>query len=64
MDKHVNKFIKTNGQFCAGHNIRTLKIVKVIDSLLVLWPTLVPTENIEGSYKLILDAIKEIENIK
>ena len=47
-----------------SNKTRALKIVKVIDSLLVLWPTLVPTENIEGSYKLILDAIKEIENIK
>ena len=47
-----------------SNKTRALKIVKVIDSLLVLWPTLVPTENIEGSYKLILDAIKDIENIK
>ena len=34
LDKHVNKFIKTNGQFCAGHNIRTLK--NIIDSLLTI----------------------------
>ena len=28
------------------------------------WITSFPTENIEGSYKLILDAIKDIENVK
>ena len=42
---------------------RAMKIVKVIDSLSVLWPKLVPTENIDGSYKVILDAVKEIENV-
>ena len=42
---------------------RAIKIVKVIDSLSVLWPKLVPTKNIDGSYKVILNAIKEIENI-
>ena len=42
---------------------RTMKIVNVIDSLSILWPELVPTENIDGNYKVILDAIKEIENI-
>ncbi len=42
---------------------RVMKIVKVIDSLSVLWPKLVPTENIDGSYKIILDAVKEIENV-
>ena len=42
---------------------RAMKIVKVIDSLSVLWPKLVPTENIDGSYKIILDAVKEIENV-
>ena len=42
---------------------RTMKIVNVIDSLSTLWPELVPTENIDGNYKVILDAIKEIENI-
>ena len=42
---------------------RVMKIVKVIDSLSVLWPKLVPTENIDGSYKVILDAVKEIENV-
>ena len=47
-----------------SNKTRVIKIVKVIDSLLVLWPKLVPTENIDGSYKLILDAIKDIENIK
>ena len=47
-----------------SNKTRVIKIVKVIDSLLVLWPKLVPTENIEGSYKLILNAIKDIENIK
>ena len=41
-----------------------MKIVKVIDSLSVLWPKLVPTENIDGSYKVILDAVKEIENVQ
>jgi hypothetical protein len=34
LDKHVNKFIKTNGQFCASHNVRTLKII--IDRLFAI----------------------------
>jgi|LWDU01.1.fsa_nt_gi hypothetical protein len=34
LEKDVIKFIKTNGQFCAGHNIRTLK--NIIDSLLTI----------------------------
>tara|TARA_B110000008_G_scaffold238483_1_gene244753 strand:- start:7720 stop:8235 length:516 start_codon:yes stop_codon:yes gene_type:complete len=47
-----------------SNKTKAIKIIKVIDSLSVLWPKLVPTENIDGSYKVILDAIKEIENIK
>ena len=31
LEKDVTKFMKTNEQFCAGHNIRTLKII--IDTL-------------------------------
>ena len=27
LEKEVTKFINTNGQFCAGHNIRTLKTI-------------------------------------
>lgn len=34
LEKDVLKFVKTKGQFCAGHNIRTLK--NIIDSLLTI----------------------------
>jgi len=34
LEKDVTKFMKTNGQFCAGHNIRTLKII--IDTLFTI----------------------------
>jgi hypothetical protein len=34
LEKDVSKFIKTKGQFCAGHNIRTLK--NIIDTLLTI----------------------------
>ena len=27
LEKGVTKFMNTNGQFCAGHNIRTLKTI-------------------------------------
>ena len=27
LEKDVTKFVKTKGQFCAGHNIRTLKTI-------------------------------------
>ena len=34
LEKDVTKFMKTNGQFCASHNIRTLKII--IDTLFTI----------------------------
>jgi len=34
LEKDVTKFIKTKGQFCAGHNIGTLK--DIIDTLLTI----------------------------
>jgi len=34
LEKDVSKFIKTKGQFCAGHNIGTLK--DIIDTLLTI----------------------------
>ena len=54
----VNFYTEDNSK-----KIKTMEIVNVIDSLSILWPELVPTENIDGNYKVILDAIKEIENI-
>jgi len=34
LEKDVNKFVKTKGQFCTGHNIRTLK--NIIDALFTI----------------------------
>jgi len=34
LEKEINKLTKEQGQFCAGHNIRTLK--NIIDSLLTI----------------------------
>ena len=40
---------------------RLSKIINVVDSLLPLWPELVPNLNVDGDAKAILDAIEEIK---
>tara|TARA_B110000444_G_C18811944_1_gene583088 strand:+ start:1005 stop:1748 length:744 start_codon:yes stop_codon:yes gene_type:complete len=58
--KNILKNIQTDDM---SEKDRLAKVISIIDSLSILWPQLVPTGNIDGDSKSILDAVKEIKKI-
>ena len=58
--KNILKNIQTDDM---SEKERLAKAISIIDSLSILWPQLVPTGNIDGDSKSILDAVKEIKKI-
>ena len=58
--KNILKNIQTDDM---SEKDRLAKVINIIDSLSILWPQLVPTGNIDGDSKSILDAVKEIKKI-
>ena len=58
--KNILKKIQTDD---TSEKDRLAKAISIIDSLSILWPQLVPTGNIDGDSKSILDAVKEIKKI-
>ena len=58
--KNILKNIQTDDM---SEKDRLAKVISIIDTLSILWPQLVPTGNIDGDSKSILDAVKEIKKI-
>ena len=47
----------------SSDNIKRDKIIEIINSLMPLWPSLVPIEKISGDAKVILEAVSQIKSI-